>query len=389
MSYEEDINLIWTMKLSSSFSKIQRKISIDTGKWLKAPNFSISHSVMKWGSWHPKTRIMTFSENLLRHYEWGAVEHVMKHEVAHQIVSEIFDMDCYGVAHGDAWKRACVMVDIEAKRCNSADFLSKFKGTDVHPSVDKIRKLMAAAASDSGSTEAEAETALKKAQEIMIRYNISMMDVAGEEKVFVVRPFGPNFKSFPAWLWGLGDFLGNQYQVKNIRTWGPNGTKRLELFGEPDRLDIAEYIGHAILNQGKLLFLQHKKEHNARMKTDENYYRLNTFEKWDEKNGGYKRVAHRLSERAFMEGLISGYSQKLAMNRDTIKSKIESEDGAIVPTYDHKLLQEMYGKSYPNLLNHKSAFSRGQGREAGREAGHNLRISKGVTQGGNRGRLLS
>jgi hypothetical protein len=389
--YEDDIEKVWIYKLTSSYSTIAREVERHTGKRLKDPIFDISStSSSRWGSWSPSTRIMSFSIALLRNYEWGAVEHVMKHETAHQIVSEIFDMDCYGVAHGSAWQEACKIVDIEPNRCDSATFLSGFKGTAESPMVEKIRKILIHA-NDKAVTKEEADTFMRKAKELMLRHDIELSSIMGSERLFVIRPFGSLKKRWDSSYWTLGALLKEHYDVEYIRTWGPNDTKRLELFGEPDKLDIAEYVGHALLNQAELLYKAHKKE----VAEEKARFRM---------ENGYGRSS-KLSKRAFIEGVINGYDEKLREEDDKLRDDIEVSvakemaekegrsytegDRTLVPTYDKNLLKEMQRKAYPRMRHISASYSRGEGRGAGMEKGRSLTLAKGVGSSGNRGRLLA
>ena len=391
MDFSTDINAVWLNRLSCSYSRIQNVAERATGKLLRPPTFNISDAIGKWGTWKADTRVMTFSKRLLTHFEWGAVEHVMKHETAHQIVSEIFGMDCIGVAHGEAWGKACVIVGIEPNRCDSDLFLSSFKSVDTNPIVGKIYKLLALSADGSGASEEEAENALKKAQHLMMRYDITTSELSGVSKVFVSRPFGLNYSThtFPTWMWGLGDFLGEQYGVKCIRTYGPDRTRRLELFGEPDRLDIAEYVGHAIMSQGRYLYERFKVEHNERMRSDVDYFKEHSSRRWSRKRQTFIDRADKISERSFMEGLIAGYSRKLRGNRENVVSRIKAEDGAVVCGYDVGLLEEMYGKAYNRVTMTRYSGSRGLGRSAGEVAGSKMRIGSAISTSKVSGRLLN
>lgn len=395
VSYEGDCDKVWIYRLESSFYKIYREVFKHTVKDLKRPIFDINPNAnYKWGSWNPSTRVMTFSAMLLRNYEWAAVEHVMRHEVAHQIVSEIFDMDCYGVAHGEAWKEACKIVNIDPIRCDSHEFLAGFKGSASSPMVDKIRKIIIHA-NDCVTADAEAETFMSKAKELMLRHNIAMTDVMGTDRVFVTRPFGPLFKRWQSYMWRLGDLLAEHYNVKYIRTWGPDGTKRLELFGEPDNLDIAEYVGHALLNQAEFLYEAHRKEVAKQKAID----RLNRGE-YD----FYSR-SRKLSKAQFIKGVISGYADKLRRDAEAAIERVElavaqekaeaegrayhAGDKTLVPAYNKRLLAEMYGEAYPNVRMMHTAGCRGEGYGAGRSKGEKLVLAKGVYSGGNNGRLLT
>jgi predicted SprT family Zn-dependent metalloprotease len=391
--FENDCDKVWLYRLRSSFYKIQGEVSRNSGKHLNEPIFDINPNIKhKWASWSPDERHMVFSATLLRNFEWAAVEHVMRHEVAHMIVSEIFGIDCHGVSHGSAFERACKIVNIEPSRCESATFLSSFKGTESAPMVEKVRKIIIKA-NDDAATEEEAELFMRKARELMLRHDIEMQDVVGSEKVWVRRPFGPLFNRWPAYMWRLGDLLSEHYHIKHIRTYGPNGTKRLEIFGEPDKLDIAEYVGHALLNQAELLYDKYKKEVAA-----ERAEGIRNGSYTPAPNGWGKR---KISKRAFMEGLIDGYSEKLRRDLADAKRRVGEEvaqeekgmayepgDCAMVPTYDRRLMEEMYGKEYPNLVTHTCSGAYGMGRGSGRAAGSKLTLARGVNRGSNSGRLL-
>ena len=398
--YEDDCNKVWLYRLQSSYVKIQKEISIHTGKLLKSPIFEINpNTKSKWGSWSPSGRVMCFSLSLLRNYEWAAVEHVMRHEVAHQIVSEIFGMDCYGVSHGAAWQEACKIVSIDPKRCESSDELSEFKGTCSSPMVEKVRKILIHA-NDEAATESEAETFMRKAKELMLRHDIAMKDVIGSERLFVTRPFGPLFKRWGSHMWKLGGFLSRHYDVKYIKTYGPNNTSRLELFGEPDKLDIAEYVGHALLNQAELLY----EKQRIKVAAEKSLKRLRKRD-LSLDSMSYCPYSRKLSKRSFIEGVISGYSAKMDEDRQFVRDKVAVEvakekcvetgssytagDMAIVPVYNERLLNEMYGNAYRTIRTTTISCSSGGGYSDGHSAGKSLRLSRGVNSGGNSGRLLS
>jgi hypothetical protein len=221
---------------------------------------------------------------------------------------------------------------------------------------------------------------------LMLRHDIATQDVTSTSKVFVSRPIGPLFKRWQSYMWSLGELLVDNYNVKCTRSHATNGTSHLELFGEPDNLDIAEYVGHALLNQAERLYTVHKNDLNRKNSYSYSY-------------GG------RLSKRAFIEGLIHGYSQKLLKDKkdviDTVEISVAKEyakkdgrsyvegDRAIIPAYNKKLLKEMYGMAYPRLRTVSRMGSRGEGWSAGQSVGSSLRLAKGISHNGNRSKLLN
>lgn len=200
----------------------------------------------------------------------------------------------------------------------------------------------------------------------MIRHNMEMKDVLGETKAFLKRPVGNMFKRWPSWMSGVAHLLSTHYNVNTIRTYTyKDGEPHyyLELFGEPSNVDIAEYVGHALITQAENLYKEFKKQPS-------NSYRKRT-------------------KKAFVGGLISGYKQKLDKTEQASIEKIESEDGCIVPAFNKKLLNEMFGKAYPRVRSIATHGSRGAGRSAGIEQGRKLTLSKGVRAGSSTAGLLS
>jgi len=374
MNNHEATDLVWIWKFNSAFMTLNNTQYQHTKNHLEKPSFAIGRTQTTWGTWSPSKRRIMINERLIRNFEWAAVKYVLAHEMAHQIVSEIFDIH-HVKSHGEAFERACKLLDIECHNSDSSDYLSKFAGLDGEsPIVRKVRKLLALGADGSGASQAEGESALKKAQEVMLRHNVKMTQVTGSERVFISRPFGKNYKRFPTWLWSLTSLLRDHYDISVIQTWYGVGEKRIELFGEPEKLDIAEYVGYAIMNQGAQLWKSYKIEQTK-------------IRAQRKARGEY--VHGRVSERAFMEGLITGYSGTLDENRDIVSSKIEAEDGVLIP-YDSGLLDHNYRNYYPNLRKgSRYAGSRGIGGDAGRSAGAGLRIGAGISSTGNKGRLLA
>lgn len=376
--YSSDIDEVWKYQLGHIYYKIQEFVHKHTNHWLKVPNFAINYDLnINWGEWHKDSRTIVFSGKLLRNYEAAAVEYVMRHEVAHQIVDEIFDIE--GLPHGEAWERACKIVDIEANRCASSDFLIGFQGRFSSNLIEKIRKLIIHG-NDNAVTREESELFLTKAQELMIRHNIDMRVLNGGEgkRFYIKRPVGPLMARKNSWVGGMATLVSNYYDVRCIYTYC-NNKRRIEFFGDPSNLDIAEYIFHALLNQGEYLWEEYKNNHQAKVKNDETY-RQNI--------GVYNnKLYSRISKSAFMAGLISGYEAKLSMEKSIILDKIDKEDKAIILSSDG-MLDEAYEKQY-NPSKGQRYTTRGQGYSAGYVAGSKLSLSQGVRGGSTRGLMIS
>lgn len=378
--YEDAANEAWKNKLYSSFYKLQEHQESHTHCRLKTPNFNVSRTLPEnaWANWDKTNETMSFAEKLLRNFEWAAVEYVMKHEIAHMIVSNIFDVSTYGCPHGEMFERACTIMGIDCHRSCSSYTLSTFKGTGDSPMVEKVRKLLIHA-NDKGATEGEAQVFLAKAHELMARYNIKMQELSGHEKFYIPRPVGPVFKPRPSWFWTLANLIKENYNVEVIRMFGNlKNSCRLEIFGEPSNLDIAEYVYCALLNQGEFLWKQFLKEHKRKCKEDPDYLE------------GMMRYGTRgrVSKASFLAGLYRSYANKLCQDVQEVHEKIEAEDGKLVPT-DDRFLREMFEEYYnPRSTSGGKVRYNSASYNAGSSAGRSLTLAHGVGSAGSRGRLL-
>ena len=165
---------MWARQLKQEFETITWNYRIG----LLAPGFDISSSKTRYGSWNPHDCTIEISEHLIRNFSWDVVLNVLKHEMAHQICSQIFKVPNDG--HGEIFQRVCNMIGLDpAFRSASGDLPEGIKYVDnpgpetreARRFTEKIRKLLALAQS---SNEHEANLAMAKAAELMDKYNLRM-----------------------------------------------------------------------------------------------------------------------------------------------------------------------------------------------------------------------
>ena len=381
--FESDTNEAWKHKLVNSFFKIQSDAFNSTQKHLKTPNFSINSNLnYRWAQWNKTTRTIDFSLNLLKQFEWKAVEHIMRHETAHMIVDEIYVMD--GKPHGEAWKLACQALNIDPDVTESKDMLDQYKGGNTSPIVEKIRKILIHG-NDTGISEGESQVFLKKAHALMVKHNVDMNHIHGIDNAnttfYTFRPVGPLVSGHKTWLGQISYLISQYYNVQSI--WqgcydSRTGTrmKRIEFYGTPDNLDVAEYVFHALITQAEFLYQQFKLEQQ----------RLNYIQKHDPTYvKGWRQT--RISKRAFMRGLVTGYTQKLQQSKKVVFDTITPDDKSIILRND-KLLREAYEEEY-NPCNLNYGRSRGRGYSDGHKAGSNLTLARGVSSTSNSRQLLN
>ena len=375
--YQDDVQQVWKTRLGSEFFKANQLIEKHTGgKLLERPSFKLMDMKTRWGEWNPAERIPSLNMRLFNDFEWGAVVHVLRHEMAHMVVSEIWNLDVSGVSHGEAFKKACDMLEISTCRTCSIEMLANFKGGEEDGVVGKVRKLFAKG-HDDAVTEAEAELFLQKAHSLMTKHNISMQDVTGEDRFFIRRPVGSLYKRFPSYITDIARLCKDHYFVQTIRTCvnvhTGNYTEThwyMEFFGERDNLNVAEYVFYALLNHAELAYKVFKADRAKELKElGSNPYRT------------------KISKAAFIGGLVSGYKEVLK-EQERIEVKVNPESEALIWTGD-PLLGEMYDKAYPRRTRTCGTGKSGLGWGAGKRVGKGLRLGQGVTSGGGGGKYLT
>jgi hypothetical protein len=363
-SFRETVSTILINKITNEFRKQNRIIeSRLKGRFLEMPNFRLSYAKGKWGSWNASENVMTFSIYLFRKFHWNAFVKVLKHEMAHMIVSEIFvkvdGLDDCGKHHGELFKKACEILDLEYSRCESCTSLEEYEVPERERVVSRVQKLMALGDDKSGGTEAETKTALSKAYELMERYNISSIESERTETDFIARPVGSRWKKVPTYIKILAHTISEYYFVKHIFCQGNGDQGRyIEFFGEPQNLDIAEYVFHYLLVEGERQWKEFKKTDTYK---DRKKYADVTW-------SGRYCPTYKKSD--FLEGLYEGYNSHLKETKRSVTEKHEKEmmdSKSYLPIgIDDPLLKENYRKHYPNARTwHSGGGSSGYGHREG------------------------
>ncbi len=84
--------------------------------------------------------------------------------------------------------------------------------------IDKLNKLLVIT-TENGATEAEAESALLKAQKLMHKYNIAMEKLGGEEKIeYSLEMMDHTIKAAPRWP--LSSIIAKSFACRAIQTRG-------------------------------------------------------------------------------------------------------------------------------------------------------------------------
>ncbi len=341
----------WCLILLDEFARLTNTIS--ALRQLRTPNIVVSsHMTRTLGMWTEENREISISAALL---DQGSIEQVLAvfhHEVAHQLVSELYGI-AHAKQHGEAFRRACDLLGIPAQA--RSDFV--LSDSQEHRLAGKVRKLLAMGSS---TNRHEAEVALSKAREIMLRHNIALAETA--ENRYRMRPVGPCYGRVPSYTWAIcsivSDFYFCQYICRSCMKPDGKVKRVIELYGEEENLEIGEYIFHFLLNQGELEWQRYRKTNRTR---------------------------GRRAKLSFFKGLYAGFRQKLEE-----KSRTLEQENALIWLGDPKL-EAFFRQRNPHVRT-RSVRSPVQKdvHSDGHEIGRKLRVNPGIRSDSNDGqpRLL-
>jgi len=393
--FQDDIGNVWAKKLALEFYIQNRLVYNHTNTELELPTFELSLKKGRWGQWSSSTRTMQLSYYLLNNFEWDAVVQTIKHEMAHMIVDEIWrDIPDNNRYHGELFKKACKVMDVEPQRTNSSEDKKNYRIPEREKVLSKIHKLFNLGESNHKS---EADAAMAKAHELMIKYNISLKELPISQRAFIFRPVGPVFSNVPEHVKDLARVVSRNYFVKHIYMIYKSDSRRsrtrtqryIEFYGEAHNVEIAEYIFHFLLVEAERQWadFQQTEEYLNRYTNEDG--NLSYVEKYDYINNKCnRRRKGRYSKVAFLQGFTYGLCVLLGKGTEAVKKKIDPEN--VLPIWSgDKLLDEKFKNHYnPTSWKSGGSGSSGGGRSEGYARGKVVQIRQGVATGPSRGRML-
>jgi hypothetical protein len=323
------------------------------GKRLRRPVMVLSDAVARLGRWVSATRTLELSRVMVIDRSWLEVTSVLEHEMAHQYVDEVLGVHDE-TAHGETFRQVCAERAIDARAAGAPLGLDHPAG-EAH-ALDRIRKLLALAGSPN---QHEAELAMNKAHELMLRHNIDAIR-ARTERGFEVRHVGDPARRTTRVESEIANILAEFFFVEVIRVpvYLPRLGKRgavYELIGTPHNLDMAEHVHAFLLATAARLWRENR--HDARVRS------------------GRDRLA-------YQAGVVVGFRNKLLLDRSILKS------GQGLVWVGDRQLGTFYRRRHPHVVTRRSRVSVGGAHQAGREAGTKIVLHKPVTSTGSGGRLL-
>ena len=297
------------------------------------------------GRYSPQHRELGLSRSLLTEHGWGVLVEVLKHEMAHQYVSEVLGQAAEA-PHGALFRQVCRERGIDANPTGLPDHASAGDQARV---LERVAKLLALAESPNAH---EAQAAMSAAQRLMLKYNIDAA-LRPQQASYRFRHLGQPSGRVAESQRILSTILSEHFFVEAI--WVPVyralEQKRgsvLEICGTESNLELAEYV-HTFLNRtAEQLWREHKRHNDIR------------------------RDANR---RAFVTGVMMGFLKKLGEERS------KNQKAGLVWQGDAELAG-YFRRRHPHIR----WTSRGGRHDrdsyhAGREAGGKIVLRRGISEG--------
>jgi len=313
---------------------------------LRAPLLEWSSAESELGAYLTSSRTLRLSLRLLEQ-PWGALLEVLKHEMAHQFVLEVLQVQGEG-PHGPTFQRVCRDCGIDARATGMPDLTPGEPKGETQRLRARIEKLLALAESDN---RFEAEAATTAARRLLLKHNLERAPEEAPEYAFL--HIGPPTARRPAWQRILATILADHFFVEVIvvPVFVPEKGRTasvLELCGTPENLALAEYVYRFLERTAETLWTTHK---------------------------AARGLVRNTERRSFLFGVLSGFRDKLESD-----GRRHAEEGLV--WVGDPALADFFRRRHPHIRRVGSS-----GRidpstyDAGHQAGQRIVLHRGIQAG--------
>jgi hypothetical protein len=281
---------------------------------------------------------------LLMHTNKEKLQSIVRHEIAHYLT--FMNNGSFILPHGAEFKATCQNLgwneDVyKATTCLDDGAIQTNLGES--GVLRKVQKLMALSSS---SNQNEAEQAMIKSQQLLLKHNIDAkyMDGVEEEKVFLKRILKQ--KKENAKMRSIARILETFFV--NIVYFRSGGYIYLEIVGSEVNIEIAEYVA---------LFLESELE-----------------KIWNQTRREYENLKGMIAKNSFFMGIAKGYCNKI----QSLKREYDPDVTQALMVIEKKLV-DAKAMVYPRLSTIKSSASHCQfSSSLGEQVGRNLQIKPAI-----------
>ncbi len=327
---------------------------------LKQPQIQLINQNQCLGLWDNAQKILKLQEQLVHQQPWLMVLEVLKHEMAHQYVSEYLKI-IDDAPHGAIFQKVCMERNIDYHAYTRLEQLTiaQEPTTEKYQLLDKVRKLLALAQSDNVN---EAEQATLRAQALIAKHQLDQLQ-KNDFKNIEFRQLGePKHKHY-LYEYAICKLLSEYFFIDII--WIPNCFNQktqktgmvAEILGSYENLEIAEFVYHFLVNNIEILWQKHKKNNVVKNSVVKN-------------NAGKSSLRDMLS---FKYGVIKGFESQLEQQ----KHKHVNEMGLIYLKDPN--ITEYLQKRYQRIQRKSHSWAPTSSFQDGKTEGEQLKLNHGIT----------
>ena len=370
-SLPPDLVRTYTTQLYKEYDNLlfQRRVT------LSRPVIEIRDIGQKWGEWNSHIRVIRLHLRLIREHSWDVVLEVLKHEVAHQFVSESQPEGRTERPHGEKFAHACATFGVaDWAKAACGDLPTHIPGwkdrvlsEPEEKLFKKVEKLLALAGS---TNEHEACSAMARVREMYAKYHLNEAKRGASSEHAYVH-LGLKRKRIPRTDSVICSILTEFFFVKVIHLDLYDSEdlceyKTTEVMGTCPNLLMAEYVYVFLVQQLESLW---------------NNFRLET--------GTPAR-----SRNAYQLGVLNGFRDKLKSERslETLGNDLgfQASDSKALVKVIEDATESYYHSRYPRVSNRRWNTLRADPRcyHAGKEEGRRLTLNRPVEKSGGFGGFL-
>jgi hypothetical protein len=295
------------------------------------------------GYFDPMFNELGFHERLM-HTSVEQLHNVIRHELAHYLL--FINDGPSNQPHGPEFRAFCQRLGWGEEVYSSTLCLEKEETSGASEESDIFRKVQKLMALANSSNKNEAEQAMIKSQQLLLKHNIDSRykDDSNEEKLFLKRVIKQKQKD--AKMRSIAKMLETFFVSSVFKRAGE--FTYLEILGSAINMQIAEYVADILQLKLDTLWTQTKKEH---------------------------ALQGVIAKNSFFLGLAKGYCDKIDFFKKSYKTDVTS---ALVVI--EKKVQEAQALVYPSLSSSRSQGGYcAEASKLGELAGKNLRINPGLS----------
>lgn len=373
---------LWQRQLFKDYETINWSYKLN----LAPPSLLVVEVQSYWGQWDPLTRELKISTRLIENYPWVIVIQVLKHEIAHQLVTDRLGIED---GHGAHFQKFCELIGVDPRFrqsksripmdhidfSNTKNWMPQGEMSDDPKEreamrlIERTKRLLALAQS---ANESESLLAIEKVKELYEKHNLAWLSEKSSDAGFRLLQIDLQSQKYSAIYSLISSILTENFCVEVIRsyTYDPlkmTPSKTLEILGTKENLIMAEYVFYFLTQQLDQLW--------------------KTYSKSNQIKGSHKR--------SYQLGVLHGFRNKLKATKkehpsDSKGPQESTQNRSLVLFKKNEAFSNFMRSHYPRLRTVASSQGRifGSSFDEGQKEGRSLNLNRPVESPASRGSIL-